>query len=167
MHIFIDFDIINQENKIEDLINRIEDYVEPVTLVLSSNGGDPFTATILLNYLNGRADKVTLIASDFVASAAFRLFQGFKGKRQIVDGTCGAVHERTINNLSIKGKLNNPSNKDVKFDIDRSEYFSDRAQVLYGSFLTKKEMSAFKKGEDVELSFKRMMEIFPEAKIIE
>lgn len=169
MHIFLDFDFQNEENRFQELINTIKqsETEEKVTIVMSSDGGDPYLATVFLDFLNSQKDRITLIASDTIASAAFYVFHNFKGERKIVDGTQGIVHHRTVMGIRITGHIKNKTNSYDVAQINKAQYFSEKSNKEYQEILTKKEFKDFKQGFDVVLPYKRMLEIFKGIETIE
>lgn len=152
--------IINEE-LFDKFITFYNETTEDYKVVINSRGGKSALADIIRNMIEESPVKVTLISAGCFSSA-FELFYKCSGDKIICEGTTGMYHMPYIKDVSL-GINNRPSwEEDIcnvsNFDISTVDFIKE--------FITTKELKKFHKNEDVFFTFKRMKEIFPDAKIL-
>lgn len=134
---------------------------DDITVVMNSGGGKEFVADIITDIINKDKKRFTIMAV-VCYSSAFKLFYHVKCKRVFVNGCMGMMHKSYLSDVIVDSGGKYSYSKDrcaVKTMIDTAHEFSSQ-------FMTPKELKKYNKGDDVFFTFKRMKEIFPDAKII-
>ena len=74
------------------LVDFLNDHDGPVTIYLSSSGGDEHIMHCMLDAMTSRVDDITLIGSGHLFSSGFDLFFLFSGKRVLLPSVLGMCH---------------------------------------------------------------------------
>ncbi len=78
-------------NKLVNTINTLREY-EQVTIYLNSEGGDVESMESMIDLINQHHEKIDLIATGKIYSAAFILFFRTACRKRILNGTMGMAH---------------------------------------------------------------------------
>ena len=143
-------------NKLTRAVNTLSSE-EKLAIILDSTGGDLHIAEEMEYIISSHSDKITLIASSNLYSAAFLLFFRCKCKRIVLPEALGLLHQpsRLVNHLE-NGRIMNFEL--VPYEESKKSY-KKMLDFLIRLGLNKKELDKFKKGEDVYLSSQRLMEL--------
>lgn len=115
--------------------------------------------TLLLREINSRND-VTLIAYN-ISSSAFDLFYGFNGKKYLMDWCRWLIHQMYLENISVNSRWK------IVYSNQKCAIKSlKQRNTRKYEFLTKKEKKQYDKWRDINLSYKRLKKIFPNAEIL-
>lgn len=148
-----------KKETINEIIAFLNENDGELGIFFDSPGGEQSVAMILNRIFSEQKERITLIASGDLSSAAFFVFFMFTGKREILDLTVGEWHmSRTdiemFSNGKIKGEWNKFCRKRVK---EYEEKFIKSFNKKIG--LSDKEMKDFYNGEDIIFDAQRMREI--------
>lgn len=143
---------INIENfeKLQGFLN--ENLNNDVILYLNSDGGNPDMVPSYKNLIE--LNKCSLIASEKICSAALDLFLLTNTPRKILDTTWGLFHQAIRKGMSTDYEGKVLIDKSYKKLI--SEYNPNFHLVEELLEISKKEMSNYKKGEDLYLNTERL-----------
>lgn len=131
---------------------------ENITVYLSSYGGYSYCAQIIIDILNKHKERITLVASGSIFSAAFNLFFFTECKKELLVETVGMAHFSWID-AEIDG-TGKPSDQYTKFLL--SEMKKEKNQLLnkYEELgFNKKELSLIKSGKDCYFNNNRLNEL--------
>lgn len=143
-----------------NFLNQYE--TEDCTISIRSGGGMTCVAKSIINAINSRKETVTLICHE-AYSGAFEIFYSSNCKKILAETCKGMYHLSAAKMWMIANKQ--PFEDEDKVIVKNWEESSCQSEFVK-KFMTKKELSEFKKGNDVYFTFKRMKEIFPDAEII-
>lgn len=133
-----------------------------ITVYLKSEGGSAALGRVMRHEME-QHEGVTLIAYEFIASAAFDVFKYFKGERKMVFGTIG-MHHRVVMSMMMDEAMEFPYGAD-SVKIKALKYYATNSDKS-NDFLTEKELKRYNKGDDVYFSPKRMEKIFKGIEVI-
>lgn len=153
---------LNNES-LESFYNFLNQYdTEDCTISIMSGGGSTCVAKSIINALNLKRESVTLVCHE-VYSGAFEIFYRTKCKKILAE-TCKGLYHLSAAKMWVSANKR-PFEKEDR--IIAKNWKESTCQLDFvKQFMTKKELSEFKKGNDVYFTFKRMKEIFPDAEII-
>lgn len=131
---------------VNSLISTLEVFEDEIVLYFSTVGGDPSAMQFLIDFLNSRKEKLTIILTNQVCSAGTLLLTDFEGTVKLdvdnLDFILFHLADRTTYNLR---KI---QHKEVeKQDIEYNKIVGKK--IKEKGFLTKKQLKRFFKGEDV------------------
>lgn len=157
------FDGDVDEESVQKLLDFISSNPGELQISINSGGGSTDDGAFLIKALNTNKDRIVLTGSSHVSSCAFRIFQSFKGRKQLVTGCHGMYHYGSCRlDVGVHGKVV-PHHKPCSLSFP----FRKKEQDDYAAtFMNAKELREFKRGGDVEFDFLRMKELFPDAEII-
>lgn len=147
---------INEE-MVSDLVNFInEAQGTNKKIYLQSQGGFIYCAEQMLDIINENAEEIEFVGHATLESSAFELFFKAKCKKRILNSTRGMLHFATADvTLNQNGKpLSQTYVKHLKEEVAKRN-----DEIIKKLKLTAKEISKYNKGEDVEFSYKRMLEL--------
>jgi len=153
----------------KDPVNTLIDYINNnpgnITISFTSTGGDMEMGRFLVHALNDNADRITLVAVNWIYSCAFKIFHSFKGKRMITFG-CGGMFHYTSLNMSMT--YDNKPNYEYEGAAQIASMKECKKENLNfcKTFMTDKELDLYKQNRDVHFSFPRMRQIFKDVEII-
>lgn len=157
----------NLEGEIkEDLFNKFTCFFNDnptgdITIFINSCGGKSNIAVLILSIINSNSDRIHLVSAGCY-SAAFEIFYLAKCEKSIVYATIGMYHKAYLENIAIS-VTNNIRYLSDKCNVDNFNSYQDKFAY---TFLKKKELKDYNLGDDVYFTFKRMLEIFPNIKVI-
>jgi hypothetical protein len=163
MKYFIFSGCISDET-VKPLLDFIGENEGPLRVSLNSGGGCASLAWFLSAALNENKDRLTLTANCGIYSAAFEIFHRFQGPKELTFGCRGAYHlsRQEITMLS----TGEPLSGEAETQLTGTALDAERELNFAADFMTGAEFDKMKRGEDVFFNFKRMREIFPQAKVI-
>lgn len=126
-------------NSCEEIIDTL--YKEDkIIIILKCSGGSLWDTEILIKELNKQKDKVIMYGCEML-SAAFDLFDLFEGEKHLTTLCNIMVHkaDSTVDLVWAKSKG----------FVDRLEKHNELLRFRLKNFLTKKELKAFDRGEEV------------------
>lgn len=124
----------------------------------SSYGGEVSYGEAIIHLINDNIERTVLIGNGEMYSAGFDVFFRSRCERKILPGTTGMVHFAMVSVTLIKNSV--AKSPFDKLNMDWSnEDFKKRIDYYSRLGLTKKELNAFKKGEDVYFSETRLNEL--------
>lgn len=135
---------------------------ENKVIIIDSIGGGVGYTRAIINIINQNKDRFSVIGY-YLYSSAFDMFYNVKCKKSLIYGGLGMVHLMSISDIKI--------NENGKFvnDVDRLQVINmkETCDDLYiKKILNKKELERYEKGDEVYLTFKRMLKIFKGIEII-
>lgn len=92
---------VNEEMK--NIVSQALESEGDITFYLNSTGGLGSSACPIIDMINKNKDRVTIIATTYIASNAFNIFFKTKCKREVLDSTEGMAHMARID-TSMSGK---------------------------------------------------------------
>lgn len=147
---------------IKELLVFISENECNLLIGINSGGGSDAVAKYLLEVFNRNKDRLSIVVTAGVYSAAFRLVHLFEGIVLLSEGCKGMYHYGTIE--SVHNALGMPSSPMDKNDISNLVLSRNSDDKYATKFMTAKELKQFKKGEDVYFDYRRMKEIFQNRK---
>lgn len=132
---------------------------EQLLIYITSDGGYSAVGDTITNLINKNANRITLIASGFIESAAFNIFFFSKCKREILLDTVGMVHyARCSIEITQNGKPYTDGGKMDLHELKRSAPSTfERLKREIG--LNTKELKLIKEGEDCYFSYPRLKQL--------
>ena len=131
------------------------------TVVINSGGGKSTLAEMIVEIINSHSENFTLVSAGCY-SAAFSIFKFVKCQKKIIKGSLGMYHKEYLRDVFIN-KDNKPTNYS---DLCQIENFNCIDESWFEAMLNRKEKAIYRRGEDVYFTFKRMVELFPEASVV-
>ena len=141
------------------LVGFLNENSGPVTIYLSSGGGDEHIMCCMISVMNSRIDDITLIGSGHLGSCAFNMFFLYWGKRELLKSVMGMCHLARVEvEMSEKGKMYYPQDYAMKQYITKfaSETTLDVLRIIGA---TKKEIKKVMRGDEVYFLPDRIQEL--------
>ena len=126
---------------------------------LNSPGGYLSDAEVILNYFESMQDRMTLIMTGSISSAALHLALRTTVPKQILPSTIGWAHQpRVLANITQSGKL-------AQGEDDAELFLKDKQSLkefmsVYEPLLTPKQFLEMKKGKDIPFNPKEFINLF-------
>lgn len=151
-------------DKIAPLIEFIHSNEGALTIGINSMGGESAAARFLLYILNENKDRITLVATTGIFSAAFELFYRFEGTKKMCKNCRGMFHYASMEvriaaNMKPDGAYEKSHWGLLKEDRSENEAFAK-------TFMTSQEFNSMKQNNDIYFQFPRMKEIFSGVEIV-
>lgn len=141
------------ENMRDIVTNTLNEEWE-VTFYLNSNGGRIQFARQIVDIINKDEDRVTLIATHEISSAAFRIFFFSKCKREILDDTEWLAHMGQIDlRMNWNWHISSTENWRVK-EMKKEEKVQERLLKSLG--VSKRNRKLFLKWYDIYFTTKQL-----------
>ena len=148
---YLDWEI--NENMRDVVLNALNEEWE-ITFYLSSEWGKSQFANFIVDAINKNKDRVTLIATLQISSAAFRIFFYSRCKREILDDTEWLVHMARMNvRMDWNKEVGSVDKWRVK-EMLKYEYKEER--ILKKLWLSKRNRKLFLKWFDIYLNTKQL-----------
>jgi ATP-dependent protease ClpP protease subunit len=149
--IYLDTDV-NEEMKDKVLEALNEDW--EIMFYLNSWGGKAQFANFIIDQINKNKDRVTLIATLQIASAAFRIFFLSKCKREILDDTEWLAHMGQ-QNIKMNGKeeISNVDKWRIK-EMMKEEFVQEK--LLKNLWVSKRNRKLFMQWYDIYFNTKQL-----------
>jgi ATP-dependent protease ClpP protease subunit len=152
--------VLNQE-MVNKLITKVEALGNDnlLTIYFECSGGDIYSAMQMLDILNRESSRVTLVASNYIESAAVIVFFAATCFKTIIKGTWGMIHQAS---RSIE-------HNETGAVYDRHAKFHNRIitqiawlplEIISRIKLTPEEKKLYDEGEEVLLSPERLAQIY-------
>ena len=149
--IYLDWEV--NENMRDVVLNALNEEWE-ITFYLSSEWGKSQFANFIVDAINKNKDRVTLIATLQISSAAFRIFFYSRCKREILDDTEWLVHMARMNvRMDWNKEVGSVDKWRVK-EMLKYEYKEER--ILKKLWLSKRNRKLFLKWFDIYLNTKQL-----------
>ena len=139
--------------------DQLENKAEKLTIYLTSIGGNPAIGLIIVDMIDRRKNKITLIASDFINSTAFEMFVLAQCEKKILPQTTAVYHcaSRAIE-INVNGK---PKAKDDVLIMEK--LMKDKDFTLRVCNLTnmsdEEKHKILEECEDVDFTYERLNKI--------
>jgi hypothetical protein len=131
-----------------------------VTIFLQSPGGYYTEMDAIRTIINDNADRVKLIATSSIESAAFELFFTVNCRRELRGGTWGMYHlPRITVPYMVNGKLSSDDSFGSILATTKQELQSVK-RFISTLGLSRSEKKRLLKGEDVYFDYKRLKKMF-------
>lgn len=150
-----------------DLLNRFIDFYNNnrgslITVIIKTIGGDLKNSELIIEMINQNKNNTLHIISAF--SAGMLIAVKCKCKKQLSKYSMGMWHYGKWDiEIGDKGKPYYKQDACITKEFPRHK---KNADLFAKEIMTTKEFKKFKKDDDVYFGFKRMKQIFPDAKII-
>lgn len=142
----------------DELVETLESSdLEGQTVYLNSHGGAADAMVLIMDHL-ANAKLKELVACGEICSAAFYIFQTYKGKKRILPLTEGMIHQMyRVIPMSASG---NYKPADAKHYERTNKDSTDYTNGLIADLpLTEEELELFNSGGDVFFSYTRLVEL--------
>lgn len=155
-HYFFGHKIRPKGKAIERLVSFVNRTDGNLTIGLSSTGGEVGASLFILDMLNDNKDRIHLVASGIVYSAAFDIWLGFKGYKSANSGSMGMTHQvDTTVRVSEKGYYMLEDVETIKNQMS----FAEIAEETVFPILTAKQKTAYEEGKDVYIACEELRKI--------
>lgn len=147
----------------EDLLNEVIDFYNKkptdVQIYLNSNGGFKPYQVAIQHIIEQSNIPTSLYAFDYIASSAVDFFFTLSTKdKKILEGCNAMIHQSTIQVfLNEKMKIAYKSDSWVRASMKRHRKETQELCLKLG--LTKKEINIVLKGDDLGISYERLLEL--------
>lgn len=141
--------------KIAEAINSDSRHI---TVYLSSTGGKTSVMTALIEMVNSNKDRFSLVAYDFIGSAAFVFFIKAKCNKKVLINTM-AMHHQTITNVDFD-EFKKPYYQSDAAELTRMKKERDDSQKFNTQIgLTEYEIKRYRQNYDLYFQYDRILEL--------
>lgn len=139
--------------------DQLENEAEKLTIYLNSIGGNPALGLIIVDMIDSRKNKITLIASDCINSTAFEMFVLAQCDKKILAETTGVYHcaSREIQ-INVNGKPKTPEDVLAMEKLMNDKYFTLKVCNLT-NMSDEEKYKILELCEDVTFSYERLKKI--------
>lgn len=149
--------ILEDGDNYNNFLLDIDDIIEPTTIYFTSDGGIISRAKILISELNKKKDLITLIAVDYICSAATLVFDQFEGEKKVMNGTYALYHYFRIDGgMIVSESLTYNHTKILSSTLDDLAEEFNRANKI----LNAKEKKLINSGLDVYVNAERLAKYY-------
>lgn len=137
---------------------------EKIVIYISSIGGFDHQSITIIDLINNNKNRIELVASGFIYSAAFNIFFFSKCKRRLLPETVGMAHfAKQSFEIDETGKPLGEYGRFMVKDFKRTKLITLDKLKQIG--LNTKELNDIRKSKECYLSYDRLKELLEYAKI--
>lgn len=136
---------------------------EKITIYISSNGGYDHQSLAIIDLINNNANRIELVASGFIYSAAFNIFFFTKCKHRLLPETVGMAHyPKATFEINESGKATDEGGRFMIKEFKRTKAITMNNLKQIG--LTTKELAEVRNSKECYLTYNRLIELLEYAK---